>query len=146
MRGLVGVLIAASICFSGESQAQDNYQLFAGPLYVTSDDAANREYRASATVLSFPDSSVYDCSGYTSRKDNSFKVICNKSNYFNGTLLSGHAVTTQLNRGSDMNINLVWTGMGFWQLDQAGGNVQFCMLDTRISEVSSSCASTKIGN
>ena len=146
MRGLAGALVAASVCLSGESQAQMSYQLFAGPLHVTSGDAANREYSASATVLSFLDSSIYDCYGHTSKKDNSIKVDCNKSDHFNGTLLTGQTVTTQLNRGPDMSINLVWAGIGFWQLDQAGGNVQFCLFDTRISEVSSSCARTKIGN
>ena len=128
MRGL-GVLVAASVCFPGESQAQVNYQLFAGPMYASSGDGANLEYSSSATILSFADNSIYDCFGRTSKKDNSFKVTCNKSHYFNGTLLKGDTVTTQPNRGSDMKNDLVWAGIGFWQLDQVGGNVQFCMFE-----------------
>ncbi|MHC2467407.1 hypothetical protein [Bradyrhizobium embrapense] len=137
--------MAASACFPSEGLAQVKYQLFAGPLYVN-DDGVTQEYSAYATVLSVPDSSVYDCSGRASKKDNSFRLACNKSNFFNGTLLNGHTVTTQLNRGHDMDVSLVYTGFGFWQLDQTEGNIQFCMFDTRTVGISSSCASTKIGN
>lgn len=143
MRSLVGVLVATSVCLSGEkSQAQPNYQLFAGAMHAYN---APVRYEASAIVLSFQDSRVYFCSAETLKKDNSIEIRCIKSS-FNGKLMNGGEVTSQLNHGPVMKSDdLVWTGIGLWQLDQAGGIVQFCMTDPVIANISSSCASTIIG-
>jgi hypothetical protein len=149
MRGLAIAVIITTVCISTESNAQVNYRLFPGRMSSTPESKYIEQHAtAQAIVLSFRNSSVYYCEGDVNRKDNNIKLICRKNTKFNGTLMSGDLVTTQTNRGPELNFggDLVFNGTGFWQLDQAAGEIQFCLFDPPALGVSSSCAGTKVEN
>ena len=134
MRGLPGVLLLAIVCCASAASAEVNYAIFPRPI-----EGAGTMFSTGANVLRFRDSSVYDC--VASMQNGAFTLKCNKQQ-FGGSMLRGDAITTIFSpAGYSLSAP---AGGGFWQLDQATGDIQFCLLTPSDVSLLSYCAAGKI--
>jgi hypothetical protein len=134
MRGLAGTLLLAIVCCANAAYAEVNYAIFPRPI-----EGAGTMFSTGANVLRFRDSSVYDCvAGIT---DGAFTLKCNKQQ-FGGSIMHGDTVSTIFSP-SGYSLSAP-AGGGFWQLDQATGDIQFCLLTPSDVSLLSYCATTKI--
>jgi hypothetical protein len=134
MRGLAGVLLVAIVCWANAARAEVNYAIFPRPI-----EGAGTMFSTGANVLRFRDSGVYDCAA--SIQNGAFTLTCNKRQ-FGGSMMRGDAVTTAFSpAGYSLSAP---AGGGFWQLDQATGDIQFCLLTPSDVSLLSYCAATKI--
>jgi len=134
MRNVIAALIAAGILgFSGVANAQVNYDLFAGygdkrgypPIVV---------YRA--WVLSYKDSKYYICGAtYDFVAPKTPTLTCSFGGSFDPPLLSGAQVKTLQAPGSPSRGAASEESLSafFWQIDQATGQIQFCMPVVKIN-------------
>jgi hypothetical protein len=134
MRGLAGVLLAALVCCAEAANADTNYAIFPRPI-----DGVGTMFSTGAHVLRFRDSSVFDCTAQIA--NGALALKCNKLQ-FGGSMMRGDAVTTVF---SPAGYNLSAPGgSGFWQLDQATGGIQFCLLTPADLSLMSYCATATI--
>jgi hypothetical protein len=134
MRGLAGVLLAAIVCYAQAANAEMNYAIFPQSI-----DGSGTMFGTGANVLRFRDSSVYNCVAQLT--NGALTLKCNKQE-FGGSMMRGDTVTTVFSpAGYSLSAP---AGGGFWQLDQATGNIQFCLLTPSAVSILSYCASTTI--
>jgi hypothetical protein len=128
MRNVIAVLTVTGVFwFSGAVSAQVNYDLLPG--YGTKHGyPPTVSYRA--WVLSYRDSQFYSClAAYEFDSPKTPTLICRPIGSFQPPLLSGPNVKTLQAPGGPPS------GFGseeilsvfFWQIDQATGQIQFCM-------------------
>jgi hypothetical protein len=128
MRNVIAVLTVTGVFwFSGAVSAQVNYDLLPG--YGTKHGyPPTVSYRA--WVLSYRDSKFYSCiAAYEFDSPKTPTLICRPMGSFEPPLLSGPNVKTLQAPGGPPS------GFGseeilsvfFWQIDQATGQIQFCM-------------------
>jgi hypothetical protein len=134
MRALAGVLLAAIVCSAEAANAETNYAIFPRAI-----EGVGTMFSTGAHVLRFRDSSVYDCVAQIT--NGAFALKCNKQQ-FGGSMMHGDAVTTIFSpAGYSLSAP---AGSGFWQLDQATGEIQFCLLTPADVSLISYCATTTI--
>ena len=134
MRGLAGVLLVAIACCASAASAEVNYAIFPRPI-----EGAGSMFSSGASVLRFRDGSVYNC--VAGIQNGAFALTCNKQQ-FGGSMMRDDAVTTIFSpAGYSLSAP---AGGGFWQLDQATGDIQFCLLTPSDVSLLSYCAASKI--
>ena len=134
MRGLAGVLLAMIICCAQTANAETNYAMFPRSM-----DGSGTMFNTGASVLRFRDSTVYNC--VAELTTGALTLKCDKQQ-FGGSMLHGDSVTTIFSpAGYSLSAP---AGGGFWQLDQATGDIQFCLLTPSAVSILSYCARTTI--
>jgi hypothetical protein len=132
MRNVITWLVVTCVlCFSGAARAQVNYDLFPGhggkvgyPPIVN--------YHA--WVLSYRDSKFYSCvASYEYNTPATPKLVCRPGGSFDPPLLSGANVKTVQALGSPNASDDEAQSSFYWQIDQATGQIQFCMPGPKIN-------------
>jgi len=123
-----------SVCCANAARAEVNYAIFPRPI-----EGAGTMFSTGASVLRFRDGSVYNC--VAGMQNGVFALNCNKQQ-FGGSMMHGDTVTTIFSpAGYSLSAP---AGGGFWQLDQATGDIQFCLLTPSDVSLLSYCAAAKI--
>jgi hypothetical protein len=146
MRNAIAVpLVTTALCLPSAASAQVNYELFPGFGEVRNYPPIVK-YRA--WVLSYRDSKYYNClATYDFVRPATPALSCTLGGTFDPPLMSGANVRTLQALGSPFAGASTEEPLSsfFWQIDQATGQVQFCMpvagvncVGLRISEAKNS--------
>jgi hypothetical protein len=124
---IITLMVACALCFSSAAKAQVNYDLFPGYGEKQGYPPAVH-YRA--WVISYRDNRYYRCvASYDTSTPTTPSLVCTLDGAFDPPLLSGASVKTLQalggpggGPGSDEALSRF-----FWQIDQATGQIQFCI-------------------
>jgi hypothetical protein len=134
MRNAIAVLlVAAALSSSNAASAELNYELFPGFGEVRNYPPIVK-YRA--WVLSYRDSKYYNClATYEFVRPATPTLSCGLGGTFNPPLMSGANVRTLQAPGSPFAGTNTEEPLSsfFWQIDQATGQLQFCMPVTGVN-------------
>lgn len=125
------LIVTSTLCLSGAASAQVNYDLFPG-------HGGKVGYPPKLTyhawLLSYKDGKSYACvATYDFNAPTTPNLICNLEGKFDPPLLHGANVKTLQALGSPNANNDEPLSSVFWQLDQATGQIQFCMRGPKIN-------------
>jgi hypothetical protein len=132
MGNAVAALIATTaLCISGAASAEVNYELFPG-------HGGKKGYPPivyfHAWVLSYKESKSYSCvASYVFGSPTTPTLKCNLTVSFHPSLLTGANVKTFQALGSPNANDDEAQSSFFWQIDQATGQIQFCMPGSNIN-------------
>jgi len=138
MRKVVSALIvAAALCFAATAEAEVNYDLFPG---YGSKQGYPPIVHYRAWVISYRDNKYYRCvASYEASAPAQPTLVCRLGGSFDPPLLAGANVKTlqalggpSAGPGTDESQSSF-----FWQIDQATGQVQFCMPVLKVNCVAS---------